>query len=262
MGAAQPVILSIAGFDPSSGAGITADVKTAAAHGCYAVTCATALTVQSTQGVAAVEAVSGSLVRATLKLLVEDVEISGIRIGMLATGEIATAVADFLEQHHPITVLDPVLRASSGTTLTGEAAIQVIRSRLLRLATVITPNIAEAEALTDTKIGSQQDMLAAAEVLRNLGARNVIVTGGHTAENADLLVDEAGDHYFLEGKRIASSNTHGTGCAFATALICNLVKGDALRLAAAKAKQYVSEAIAAAHPLGRGPGPLHHLYRG
>jgi hydroxymethylpyrimidine/phosphomethylpyrimidine kinase len=146
--AAHPVILSIAGYDPSSGAGITADVKTAAAHGCYAATCITAITVQSTQGVFRVQPVETDLVAGTLRTLADDLDIQAVRLGMLGTGEVAAVVADFLEGSHlPNVVLDPVIRASSGAPLLDEAGLDTLRSRLIPLCHVLTPNVAEAAIL-------------------------------------------------------------------------------------------------------------------
>jgi hydroxymethylpyrimidine/phosphomethylpyrimidine kinase len=257
-----PIILSIAGFDPSSGAGITADVKTATAHGCYAVTCITALTVQSTAGVRRVEAVRGETVSETLAELANDVEIAAIRIGMLGSGAVARAVAAFLEQRKPKNVvLDPVLRSSSGAELMDAAALEVLKNRLLPLADVVTPNVEEAAALTSLTVTDLAGMRSAGEQLQEMGASAVVIKGGHLREPVDLLC-YGGMNLEYPGRRIDSPSTHGTGCAFATALACRLALGTGLSEAVGLAKQYVMDAITSAVPIGHGNGPLNHFCSG
>ena len=256
-----PVLLSIAGFDPSSGAGITADIKTAAAHGCYAVTCITALTVQSTAGVRRVEAVRSETVSETLAELVSDLEIDAVRIGMLASGAVVRAVVSFLEQRRPQNVvLDPVIRSSSGAELLDPAGVEVLKNRLLPLADVITPNVEEAAILTGLTVEDVAGMRAAGERMQEMGSRAVVVTGGHLRQPVDLLCYGGMDREF-PGRRIESQSTHGTGCAFATALACRLALGSALTEAVGQAKEYVAEAIVSAQPMGRGKGPINHLPR-
>lgn len=257
-----PVILAMAGFDPSSGAGITADLKTIAAHSGYGMACITALTVQSTQGVFAVEPVAGKLVRETLKKLAEDSPFAAIKVGMLGSADVAEVVVDFLEfQPNVPVVLDPIIRSSSGAMLLDEAGVEILRSRLLPLATVITPNLAEAQALTGQPVTSLSEMKSAAKELQRLGARSVVVTGGHLPENTDVLLPESGEVTEIRGARVESSSTHGTGCAFSTAIACRLAKGDGLEEAVRGAKEFVREAIEAAYPIGNGTGPLNHLFR-
>lgn len=257
-----PIILSIAGYDPGSGAGVTADIKTAAAHGCYAVTCITALTVQSTLGVRRVEAVRGETVTETLAELATDVEMAAVRIGMLGSGPVAKAVAAFLEHRKPRNVvLDPVMRSSSGAELLDSAGIDVLRNRLLPVADVITPNLDEAAALTGLEVSDLSGMRMAAERLQEMGARAVVVTGGHLLEPVDLLV-YGGMAREYPGRKIDSQSTHGTGCAFATALACRLALGSGLTEAVGLAKEYVQEGIASAVPVGRGTGPINHFSRG
>src|SRR5437868_4225453 len=263
----QPVVLTIAGFDPCSGAGITADVKTIAAQGCYGIACITALTVQSTTGVRRVEPISGKLISQTLDELNSDFEIAATRIGMLGSGEVVAAVAGFLrETKARNVVLDPVFKSSSGTKLLDDAAIRQLKTELLPLATVVTPNVHEATVLTGLPVNTINEMKAAAAKLHEMGARNVVVTGGHLERAIDLL-SVAGNHHFHEqtqfsSERLRSSSTHGTGCAFASALAANLALGKQLYDAVVLSKAYVKKAIASAHPLGRGGnGPLNHLYR-
>ena len=260
-----PVVLTIAGFDPSSGAGVTADVKTIAAHGCYGVACITALTVQSTSGVRRVEPTNEELVTETLEELNTDVEISAVHIGMLGSAKVTRAVSDFLAKAQlPNIVLDPIIKSSSGADLIGRNGARVLMEHLLPLATVVTPNLDEAAALTGMPVTNLEEMRAAATKLHTLGAASVVVTGGHLEKAIDVLsyTSRRGvEQEVFKGVRQASNSTHGTGCAFATAMACHLAQGRGLPEAVLLAKAYVSAAIAKAHPLGRGVGPVHHLYR-
>lgn len=255
---AAPVVLSIAGYDPSSGAGVTADVKTAAAHGCYALTCITAFTVQSTAGVKHVVPLPGGLVSATLNELSADFHISAVRIGMLGSGEVAQAVADFVDELGSVpVVLDPIVRSSSGAELLESEGLEIIRNRLLPRATVCTPNLPESAALAGMPVADLADARAAADKLHALGAGAVVITGGHLQGDAvDLLSTPEGGSEEFRAVRIQSRSTHGTGCAFAMALACNLARGSSLRNAVAEAKDYVARAIAQAEPLGHGIGPM------
>jgi hydroxymethylpyrimidine/phosphomethylpyrimidine kinase len=256
-----PIVLTIAGFDPSSGAGITADIKTIAAHGCYGVACITAITVQSTQGVRRVQALPPALVRDTLQELAADFTFAAVKIGMLDSHEVADEVADFLQEHRPPNVvLDPILKSSSGADLLDQSGLRILRDRILPLATVITPNIDEAARLTGHTVMDRSDMVTAAKALHALGARNVIITGGHLEPPVDLL--SSGEQMIeVSGEHIASTSTHGTGCAFATSLTCNLAVGRPLRESTVAAKHYVAEAIRRAYPVGKGIGPVNHLWR-
>jgi len=263
--ASPPVVLTIAGFDPSSGAGITADIKTIAAHGCYGVAAITAVTAQSTMAVGRVMSLPAALVRQTLEELAADLTFAAVRIGMLGTGQIAEVVAEFLEHGQvPNVVLDPILRSSSGAVLLDPAGVEVLRTRLLPLAAVITPNLDEASVLTATEVRTPAQMEAAAGRLHQLGAKAVVVKGGHLEADETLdLLSEAPTMSCREfrGPRLHSRATHGTGCAFATALACNLALGRPLPEAVGAAKQFVATAIARAYPLGHGLGPLHHLFK-
>jgi hydroxymethylpyrimidine/phosphomethylpyrimidine kinase len=266
-----PIILSIAGYDPSSGAGITADIKTAASLGCYSVTCITALTVQSTQGVFGVQPLAPELVVRTLEALADDVEIAAVRLGMLGSGAVAAAVAGFLESRRlPNVVLDPVIRSSSGAELLDAAGLEVLRGKLIRLCDVITPNVDEAAALVGTEPLSSEapwdlvlpQLRRLAAGLHDLGAKAVVITGGHL-EPANDYVSYGGrdkaEEEIIPGERLESRSTHGTGCAFATALACRLALGDKLPEAVRAAKQYVRKAILTAYPLGKGIGPVNHF---
>lgn len=260
-----PVVWTIAGFDPSSGAGITADLKTIASHDCYGVACITALTVQSTLGVHRVETVSPELVRETLQLLLEDMPPSAIKIGMLSSAETAAVVAAFLSElpqpHCPV-VLDPIIRSSSGAELLDEAGIRILCQKLLPLTTVLTPNQTEAAILTGKPIA---DVEAIAQSLRQLGASAVVVTGGdatgggNASYSEDVLAYSIAGMEFTEtlsAPRILSNATHGTGCAFSTAIACSLARGMNIPMAVTAAKSFVRRAIEEAPGIGKGKGPM------
>jgi hydroxymethylpyrimidine/phosphomethylpyrimidine kinase len=263
------VALTIAGFDPGAGAGVTADLKTFAAHGIYGVACISALTVQSTMGVRAVEPLSADLVRATLDCLVEDVVLSGVKIGMLGSSAVAGEVASFLRaQSSKIprerVVLDPVLRSTSGTPLIDANGIRIIRDELLHCVGWITPNVHELAILVgdDPESLSRNQIPAAAARLREGNAElNVVVTGGHLGKPDDFLLSASGEESWLPGERIATNSTHGTGCAFSTAMLCGLVSGLNPKEAVGSAKAYVTEALRSAYPVGKGKGPMNHLFR-
>lgn len=266
MPSAPPVVLSISGFDPSSGAGVTADIKTIAAHGCYGTACLTALTVQTTVGVHRVEPVSKEIVRETLRELASDMPPAAIRIGMLGSADIVDVVAEFLDSTRPPNVvLDPVLKASSGAALLDDKGTERLVKAVVPMATVITPNIDEAAALTGLTVGNLEEMKLAARKLHAIGAQNVVVTGGHLERAIDLLSVALPEGNFEQlefaSDRLRSTSVHGTGCAFATALAANLALGRQLQYAIVLAKAYVTKAISRAFPVGKGFGPLHHLYR-
>ena len=274
-----PVVLTIAGFDPSSGAGITADIKTIAAHACYGVACISALTVQSTSGVRRVEAVDPDVVRDTLEELNSDLDIAAVHIGMLGSGRVAKAVAQFLElpdragaaatnrtarARLPNIVLDPILRSSSGADLLDLGGTKLLIERLIRLADVITPNVDEAAVLTGMKVTDLEEMKAASAKLHQMGASCVVITGGHLEKAIDLLSFRSKrgiEQEIFKAERQRSNSTHGTGCAFATAMACHLALDRGVAEATLLAKTYVTAAISNAQTLGKGTGPVHHLYR-
>jgi hydroxymethylpyrimidine/phosphomethylpyrimidine kinase len=260
-----PVVVTIAGFDPSSGAGVSADLKTVAAHECYGVACITALTIQSTSGVRRVEPVDPTMISETLDELVSDFTIDAVHIGMLGDEKVARAVADFLEKSKlPHVVLDPIIKSSSGADLLNPAGIRVLVERLLPLSELITPNLDEAAALAGIAVTNLDQMRQAAVKMHALGASNVVVTGGHLDKATDLLsftTARGAETEVFKADRQRSKSTHGTGCAFSTALACHLAHGRGLPEAVLLSKAYVSAAIANAYPIGHGNGPLHHLYR-
>jgi hydroxymethylpyrimidine/phosphomethylpyrimidine kinase len=260
-GGSSPALLTIAGFDPSAGAGIAADLKTFAAHNCYGVAAMTAVTVQSTRGVRAVHPVSADLLRAQLDELIQDVSVAAVKIGMLATRGNVRVVAELLERKKfPHVVLDPVFRATSGMELLEPAGAKELSKSLLKLATVVTPNIAEASALTGITIKGVEHMRAGAEKLHSMGATAVVITGGDLDKPLDLLSFGTTRTTF-ERERVKSDNTHGSGCTFSSALTANLAAGRHLEDAVVLAKAYVAKAIEKSYPVGKGKGPLNHFYR-
>lgn len=265
MAITPPVVLTIAGFDPSSGAGVTADIKTIAAHECYGVSCITALTIQSTQGVRRVEGVSPKTIAETLQELVSDVAVDAVHVGMMGNAQVVEVIAAFLARVKlPHVVLDPILKSSSGADLLDAAGTRLLIDELLPLAKVVTPNLEEATVLTGRPVANLDQMREAAAGLHAMGAANVVVTGGHLDKAIDLLSFQTGrgfEQEIFKADRQRSNSTHGTGCAFATALACHLAHGRGLPEAVLLSKAYISAAIANAHPLGKGVGPLHHHYR-
>ena len=254
-----PRLLVIAGSDSSGGAGIQADLKTAQAFGVYAQTAVTAVTVQSTKGVAQVHPLPAPLVRAQIEAALNDIGADAIKIGMLGNGEIASAVADALEGSSIPLVLDTVLIASSGAPLLDEDGITVLKTRLLRRAALVTPNLPEAEALTGVYPKSEHRLRNAAMVFKLLGADHVLFKGGHG--EGPVLRDvlwSGGEFFPFDAPRQNTQHTHGTGCTLATAVACGLASGTPLKDAVARAHAYVQEAIRTAPGLGTGTGPLNH----
>jgi hydroxymethylpyrimidine/phosphomethylpyrimidine kinase len=256
-------VLSIAGSDPSGGAGVQADLKTFAALGVYGMAAITALTAQNTTGVYGVHAVPAAFVAAQIARVFEDIPARAVKLGMMANADIVHAVADALEQAGAgQVVLDPVMIATSGHALLDPDAVAALRARLLPLACVITPNLPEAAALLGCKAITDRGAMAdAASALLALGAQAVLLKGGHLpgGDCPDLLMTPAGLHW-LPGPRLTTRNTHGTGCTLSSALAALLAKQPQDLLAAARAaKDYVAGAIAHADAtLGRGAGPLAH----
>lgn len=262
-----PTVLTIAGSDSGGGAGIQADLHTFAACGVWGTSAITALTAQNTLGVLATHIVPAPFVRTQIDAVMQDMRPTVWKTGMLATTDIietvAQAAADYDIQH---LVLDPVMVATSGDPLLEENARNALLHRLLPHATIVTPNRAEAEALTGLSITSLDEMRAAARILHGMGAGAVLITGGHIEDEAwhgqaiDLLFDGQ-DMYILAAERIATNNTHGTGCTLASALAAFLAQGCPLLTAAQRAKTFITQALhAAAHyHLGRGYGPVGHF---
>ncbi len=263
------VVWTVAGFDPSSGAGITADLMTFAAHGLFGCSVPTALTVQSTTGVAEIEAVRPALVRHSLDHLALDMPPVGIKIGMVGGPEVATILGGFLRRMHQQTavvspvpiVFDPVLRSSSGRTLYPDAAMQTLHDSLLPEVHWLTPNWSELRALTAMPVATLPDVKRAANALcARYPKLNLVVTGGDQASPTELVVTSGGDVLEFAGEHIATTSTHGTGCAFSSALLAGLVNGVHAEQAVREAKAYVAGALRHAPGLGGGKGPLNLLW--
>jgi hydroxymethylpyrimidine/phosphomethylpyrimidine kinase len=259
--AAPPILLTIAGFDPSCGAGTVADLKTFAAHGCYGVAAITSLTVQNTQGVEAVHNTPSAELREQLEVLVKDCDIAAVKIGMLGNRGNAVVIGEFLDAHKfAHVVLDPLMKSSTDTELLDAGGVKYIATELLKRASVITPNVPEAEILTGLEIKDLAAMEAAAHKLVELGARAVIVKGGHMERAVDVVFDGS-EMVQLSGDKVKSENMHGTGCTFASALAAQLAAGRSLIEAATLAKAYVTKAIEKGYAIGKGRMPLDHFYR-
>ena len=257
--------LTIAGFDPSSGAGVMADLKVFAAHRVYGLAAITALTVQSTQGVRRSHAVNPGVLAETLDCLAEDFAIAGVKIGMLATADIVGTVVRFLSGSGipcERVVLDPIVRSSSGRTLLDAGGVERLQSELLPRVGWITPNLDELAELAGTDVSDRDSIVAAARGLtQSQPGLNIVVTGGHLDPPDDFLLTADGTEHWFPGRKLETKATHGTGCTFSSALLAQLIAGSAPADAVAGAKEYVRSAMEAAYPVGKGPGPLNHLYR-
>ncbi len=259
--ATPPRALTIAGSDSGGGAGIQADLKTFAAHGVYGMSVITAVTAQNTREVTAVEEISPEVVTAQIDAVLSDVGADAVKIGMLSSARIVRAVAGRLAAHRPRhVVLDPVMVAKSGDALLAADAVEALREELLPLATLVTPNLPEAERLTGLP-AIEEDLEPAAQALAERGPA-VLIKGGHGRgdEVLDLLLDDGGVRRFTH-PRLDTTSTHGTGCTLSSAIAARLAAGEDLRAAVGGAIDYLHGAIAAAFPIGSGHGPVHHLYR-
>lgn len=256
---APPVVLTIAGFDPSGGAGVVADVKTITAFGCFATAAVTSLTFQNTTGVYGASHQTAEAVRAQVLPVVEDFRVAGAKTGMLPTREIIEEVARlFREAKLPAPVVDPVVRSTSGYDLIDDDALDALKRELLQLARVVTPNIPEAERITGMTIRGGGDMVEAARRIREMGARAVLVKGGHLEGRALDVLDEEGKVTYFDVERVETASTHGTGCTLAAAIASCLARGYNVEDSVAHAKRYVTEAIRSAPNLGHGHGPINH----
>jgi len=268
-------VLTIAGFDPCSGAGVTADLMVFAAHSLFGTSAITALTVQSTVGVRSTHPVSAEILRATLDCLHSDLPPAGIKIGMLATAANVAAVCDYLEavRAHALgtsipIVLDPILRSSSGRELLDAEGVTALRERLLPLVDWVTPNLAELAALSGVPVSQRADLPDAARTMQAQAADNTLVsrlgilaTGGHLEPPDDFLRMPSGEELWLPGERVETRATHGTGCALSSAFLSRLVFGDPPGEAARAAKQYVANALKFAIECGSGSSPINHLWK-
>jgi len=254
------VVLTIAGLDPSGGAGIIADVKTIAALGCFPAAAITSITFQNTTGVFGVEHQTAVTLRSQVQPIVEDLTVAAAKTGMLPTAEIVAEVARlFAEENLPAPVVDPVVVATSGDVLIDDEAFQILKTKLIPLARIVTPNIPEAEKLTGISIQSETDMRRAAEAIQSLGARAVFVKGGHKKLNGDaldILLNEDGSFSEFRSEYLDVGEVHGSGCTLSAAIAACLGKGMTLEESVSTAKRYVTDAIRTSPRIGHGAKPL------
>lgn len=253
--------LTIAGSDCSGGAGIQADIKTMSAHGVFAMSVIVSVVAENTSRVISVEDISPQIIKDQIDAVFEDIEVNAVKVGMLSSPECMEAVAEKLSQYKPqYTVVDPVMVAKGGHALMKPQALSTLKSRIIPLSFVLTPNIPEAEAITDMKIECLDDMKRSAEVIYNMGAKNVMIKGGHLSGDAVDLLFDGKEFQTFTTQRINTKNTHGTGCTFSSAIAANLANGLPLYTAVAKAKEYVTTAIKHSLEIGKGHGPTNHFY--
>lgn len=254
-------ILSIAGSDSSGGAGIQADLKTITCLGEYGMTVITALTAQNTMGVESVETVSVQMVRSQMDAVFCDIRPDAVKLGMISTPDIMGAVCDKLVEYKAENiVVDPVMVATSGSTLMEDRTVQTLKQRLIPIADIITPNISEAEVLSGIKINARADMQKAAEKIAVYYQGTILIKGGHLSEDAEDLLYQGGKTVWFSGKRLGNPNTHGTGCTLSSAIATFLAKGFCMEDSVERAKNYVAGAVAAGLDMGNGRGPLWHNY--
>lgn len=253
--------LSIAGSDSCGGAGVQADIKTMTMNGVYAMSAITALTAQNTTGVRAVQESTPEFLKQQIDAVFEDIFPDSVKIGMVSSSELICIIADRLKYHKAKNiVVDPVMVATSGSSLMKTDAVKTLIDELLPIATLVTPNIPEAEVLSGFSIENKEDMQKAAKAIGDAHNCAVLLKGGHNINNANDLLYENGEYAWFEGKRIDNPNTHGTGCTLSSAIASNLAKGFALAESVQRAKEYISGALSAMLNLGKGSGPMQHNF--
>lgn len=253
--------LTIAGSDSCGGAGIQADIKTMTMNGVYAMSAITALTAQNTTGVTGIMEVTPEFLSMQLDAVFTDIRPDAVKTGMVSSDKLIRTIAAKLREYSAVNiVVDPVMVATSGSKLIADEAVETLKSELLPIAALVTPNIPEAEILADMSIASREDMMKAAQVIGEKYGCAVLCKGGHSLSDANDLLWENGRTVWFEGKRIDNPNTHGTGCTLSSAIASNLAKGFTLEKAVERAKDYISGALAAMLDLGKGSGPMNHAF--
>ena len=253
--------LTIAGSDCSGGAGIQADIKTMTMNGVYAMSAITALTAQNTTGVRAIQESTPDFLKQQIDAVFEDIFPDSVKIGMVSSSELVCVIAERLKYHKAKNiVVDPVMVATSGSALMKTDAVEALTKELLPIATLVTPNIPEAEVLSELAIETKEDMEKAAKVIGDAHNCAVLLKGGHNINDANDLLYADREYYWFEGKRIDNPNTHGTGCTLSSAIASNLAKGFALAESVQRAKEYISSALSAQLDLGQGSGPMMHNF--
>lgn len=253
--------LTIAGSDSCGGAGIQADIKTMTCNGVYAMSAVTALTAQNTTGVSGIMEVTPEFLKEQIKMVVTDIFPDAVKTGMVASSQLIQVIVEAIKTYElKNIVVDPVMVATSGAKLISDEAINTLKTQLLPLATVITPNIPEAEVLFEKKIASEKDMEDAAKAIFEKYGCAVLLKGGHSLNDANDYLYDGKEGTWFHGKRIDNPNTHGTGCTLSSAIASNLAKGKSLKDSVKAAKDYISGALAAMLDLGKGSGPMNHAY--
>jgi hydroxymethylpyrimidine kinase/phosphomethylpyrimidine kinase len=254
-------VLTIAGSDCSGGAGIQADLKTMLANGVYGMSVITSLTAQNTTGVTAISNVDPIFLLQQLDAVFDDITPDAVKIGMVPSEELIEVIADRLRFYGIKNIVaDPVMVSTSGADLSNQKSVRALVREILPIATVVTPNIPEAEVLADIKIFSREDMREAANRIHSQSGCSVLIKGGHRELDSDDLLYHQGEFYNLDSRRIENPNTHGTGCTLSSAIACNLAKGLTLPESVRRAKKYITGAIGAGLDVGKGRGPLDHGY--
>lgn len=254
-------VLTIAGSDTCGGAGIQADLKTFSAQGTYGMSVITAVTVQNTQGVFGCQDILPEIIRGQIDAIYADINVSAVKIGMVSQIETIHAIADKLEEHHAANiVVDPVMISKSGFDLMQPDAKDTLIQRLIPLAYVVTPNLPEAEVITGLTIKDLPSMEQAARMIYQMGAKNVLIKGGHLEDDATDLLFDGEKITLLHSDRIETKNTHGTGCTLSSAIAANLAKGKSVEEAVRIAKAYITVAIKHSLEIGKGVGPTNHFY--
>ena len=253
--------LSIAGSDSSGGAGIQADIKTMTANGVYAMTAITALTAQNTTGVTGIMEVTPEFLAQQLDSIFTDIRPDAVKIGMVSSSALIHVIAEKLKEYKAENVVvDPVMVATSGSKLISDDAIETLKTCLMPLSSILTPNIPEAEVLAEMKVETEEEMILAAKKISETFHCAVLCKGGHQLNDANDLLYRDGEYKWFHGKRIQNSNTHGTGCTLSSAIASNLAKGYSMDESVKRAKDYISEALEAMLDLGKGSGPMKHCF--
>lgn len=253
--------LTIAGSDSGGGAGIQADLKSFAANGVFGMSVITAVTAQNTMEVRSVQDIDLPIIKDQIEAIFDDIQVDAVKIGMLSSPYTVEVVGQALLKYQPPhVVLDPVMISKGGHHLLRPEAIESLKETMLPLATIVTPNIPEAEVLTGSDIRTEEDMLEASEQILNLGAKSVLLKGGHLDGDPNDLFFDGNSMHWIKGERIHTNNTHGTGCTLSSAIAANLARGFSLLEAVQRAKQYITIAIRYSLPLGNGHGPTNHFH--
>lgn len=255
-------VLTIAGSDSCGGAGIQADIKTFSAHGVYGMSVITAVTAQNTVGVFAVQDVDKEIIREQIKCIYNDIEVSAVKIGMVSKIETIQVIVEELSKYKAKNiVLDPVMISKSGYNLLKSESKEILINKLIPIATIVTPNLLEAEIILGTHINNLDEMINAAKEIYNKGPQNVLIKGGHLESDATDVLYDGNEIYLLNGERIEVKNTHGTGCTLSSAIASNLALGYNVKNSVEKAKEYITIAIKNSFSIGHGVGPTHHFYK-